>query len=154
MITIDDDILKAAMQGVIDEFLIPKFISLGMNASGKWIESLEADAVNGKGYIRGQYYSYWLKNGRAPSNGLPPYGPIFEWVGNKLGLSGAAQVSATWAVRQKIKKEGTNYYPDGTDLLDVLESNEVNQYIYSKIKAGVAGKLTVEIKKRIKQTLL
>jgi len=153
MIQIDDAELKRVMQEVIDKFLIPKFNELGMNASGKWIDSLQAEAVNGTGYIKGQFYSYWLQNGRAGGT-KPPFNAIFQWVGVKLGLTGAQQTGATFAIMQKIENEGTDYYPQGTELLTVLESTEVQQYIYTSLRAGINGKLKVEIEKRFKKTLI
>ncbi len=58
----DEQIIEV-MQGVINDFLKPKFISLGMNASGQWLNSLEARANNGNGEIWGMDYTYYLANG-------------------------------------------------------------------------------------------
>lgn len=149
MIQVDDDIIKAAMQGVIDEFLIPKFISLGMNASGKWIESLQADAIGGVGYIRGLDYTWYLANGRSNLGDAPPVQPLISWVGNKFGLYGEDAKRAAFAIRHKIKEKGTDYYPQGTDLLEVLDSIEVQQYLYTKIGLGMRGKLRNEIMSRV-----
>lgn len=139
---ISDDIIIQTMQGVIDNFLKPKFISLGMNATGKWLESLEAKAVNGNGEIWGMDYTYWLANGRKPGV-APPVSALIPWVNAKLGIGGKEAISIAWAVATKIKKEGTNYYPDGTDLLEVLNSDEVKNYIYSQFREGI----NVEINK-------
>jgi len=130
------------MQGIIDNFLKPKFIELGMNATGKWLESLEAKAVDGNGEIWGMDYTYWLANGRKPGK-LPPVNALIPWVNAKFGIGGKEAVSIAWAVATKIKNEGTNYYPDGTDLLDVLYSQEVSKYITDSIGTF----FTVEINK-------
>lgn len=136
------------MQGVIDNFLKPKFISLGMNATGQWLNSLEARAVNGNGEIWGMDYTYWLANGRK-SGTAPPVSVLIPWVNAKFGIGGNEARGIAFAVAAKIKKEGTSYYPEGTDLLEVLNSPEVINYIYSKIREG----LTVEVNRILKKQL-
>jgi hypothetical protein len=132
------------MQGVIDLYLIPKFNELGMSASGQWIESLEARIVDGNGEIWGMDYTYFLQNGRAPG-AMPPVSALIPWVSSKLGKGGREGVSIAWAIAKKIQREGTEYYPDGTDLLDVLSSKEVIDYVYGRF--GEAFR--VEINKRL-----
>lgn len=136
------------MKGVIDNFLKPKFISLGMNATGKWLESLEAKAVNGNGEIWGMDYTYWLANGRKPGT-MPPVSKLIPWVNAKFGVGGKEAIGIAWAVATKIKNEGTNYYPDGTDLLEVLNSDEVKKYVQDAIGSFV----TIEINKILKKQL-
>lgn len=119
------------MKGVIDLYLIPRFKELGMNATGNWINALEPRVENGNGAIYGFDYTYWLQNGRAPG-AMPPVSALIPWVSAKLGKGGREGVSIAWAVAKKIQKEGTNYYPEGTDLLDVLSSKEVIDYVYGK----------------------
>lgn len=152
MIAIDDNKIREVMQGVIDQFLIPRFVQLGMNASGKWIHSLQADAINGVGYIKGVDYTFYLVNGRAPGN-RPPISPLQEWVGNKLGIYGTEGRSIAFAIATKIEREGTDYYPEGTDLLEVLNSEIVQNYIYNEIGAYFNGQLETEIKRMLWQTL-
>ena len=128
------------MQGVVDNFLKPKFISLGMNATGKWLESLEAKAVNGNGEIWGMDYSYWLAHGRKPGT-MPPVSKLIPWVNAKFGIGGKEAIGIAWAVATKIKNEGTSYYPDGTDLLEVLHSDAVNKFVSESLATFV----TIEI---------
>lgn len=130
------------MNGVIDLFLKPKFISLGMNASGQWLNTLEARVVNGNGEIWGMDYTYWLANGRKPGT-APPTSVLIPWVTAKFGIGGNEARGIAFAIAQKIKREGTEYYPEGTDLLAVLQSPEVINYIYSQYQEG----LTVQINK-------
>lgn len=136
------------MQGVIDEFLKPKFISLGMNASGQWLESLTPMVVNGNGEIWGMDYTYWLAHGRRPGT-KPPISALLPWVTAKFGIGGKEALSIAFAVSKKIEKEGTEYYPNGTDLLEVLHSKEVTNYIYSRYKIA----FEVEINKILKKQL-
>lgn len=140
--TIPDEIIIQTMQGVIDNFLKPKFISLGMNASGSWLNSLQARYENGNGAIYGMDYTYWLANGRKPGTS-PPVSALIPWVTAKFGVGGNEARGIAFAVANKIKKEGTKYYPNGTDLLEVLNSTEVLNYIYLQFKEGI----TVEINK-------
>lgn len=141
-IRIPDELIIETMQGVIDNFLKPKFIELGMNATGQWLNSLEARSINGNGEIWGMDYTYWLANGRRPGTG-PAVSALMPWVTAKFGIGGNEARSIAFAVAQKIKNEGTEYYPDGTDLLNVLYSKEVANYIYSQLREG----FTVEINK-------
>jgi hypothetical protein len=139
-IGIPDEIIISTMQGVIDNFLKPKFISLGMNASGNWINSLEPRVVNGNGEIWGMNYSYWLANGRKPGK-APPISALMPWVTAKFGVSGNEAKGIAFAVANKIKNEGTSYYPEGTDLLAILNSEEVKNYIYSQFQIAFESEI-------------
>lgn len=150
---VSDEQLKEVLEEVVRNFLIPKFIDLGMNASGKWLESLAVEALEGTGYIKGQYYSYWLAHGRANGKN-PPIQPLIDWVGHKMGLSGEEAKRAAYAISNKIAKEGTDYYPSGTDLLTVLSSPEVTQYVYTRLGGIARGNVRTEIMKRVKQTII
>lgn len=150
-IQIPDSRIQEIMQEVIDKFLIPKFISLGMNASGQWISSLQARAESGRGEIWGMDYTRYLVNGRAPGK-RPPIQPLVQWVGYKFGLSGQEATGAAFAIANKIAKEGTDYYPNGTDLLEVLQSPDVTQYIYDSAQVELVGVVSAEIKRNL-QTL-
>ena len=143
-----DEIIIETMQGVIDNFLKPKFIELGMNASGQWLDSLEPRIVDGNGEIWGVDYTYWLANGRKPGK-IPPVSALIPWVNAKFGIGGKEAVSIAWAVAKKIEQEGTSYYPNGTDLLEVLKSKEVIDFVNSKLQAEI----TVEINKILKKQL-
>jgi hypothetical protein len=139
-ISIPDEIIISTMQGVIDNFLKPKFISLGMNASGNWINSLEPRVVNGNGEIWGMDYTYWLANGRKPGV-APPISALMPWVTAKFGVSGNEAKGIAFAVANKIKNEGTSYYPEGTDLLAILNSEEVKNYIYSQFQIAFESEI-------------
>jgi hypothetical protein len=152
MIEITDELIVETMQGVIEKFLKPKFISLGMNATGKWLDSLEARAVNKNGEIWGMDYTEFLAKGRA-SGTAPPISALIPWVNAKLGISGKQAISVAFAVATKIKKEGTNYYPRGTDLLEVLASKEVADYITQKIGAFLKTEITKALKRQLNDNI-
>lgn len=148
---IPDELIIKTMQGVIDNYLKPKFISLGMNATGKWLESLEARAVNGNGEIWGMYYTYWLANGRKPGK-MPPVSALIPWVNAKFGVGGKEAIGIAWAVATKIKNEGTEYYPDGTDLLEVLYSEDVRKYVFEQISTFFSVEINKILKKQLNDT--
>lgn len=147
-IKISDELILSTMQGVIDNFLKPRFIELGMNATGQWIDSLIPMVVNGNGEIWGMDYTYWLANGRKPGT-APPVSALLPWVTAKFGISGNEAKGIAFAVAKKIKNEGTRFYPEGTDLLTILESQEVIDYIYARLKQG----FTIQINELLKKQL-
>lgn len=149
----NEDIVKI-MQGVIDNFLKPKFISLGMNATGSWLESLEARANDGNGEIWGNDYSEWLSKGRAPNKDKSPEAirKFAVWAGSTFIKDWALAKGITIppiAIAYKIARDGTNYYPTGTDLLEVLESKEAIEYIYKEVGVG----FNIQIEKQLKRII-
>ena len=139
------------MDTVVERFLIPKFNELGMNATGQWLDSLETEARENVGVIRGQDYSEFLARGRANGN-MPPIEPLITWVGAKLGLYGAEATSAAWAIAKNIAAEGTTWYQKGgSDLLEVLESEEVVSFIQGEYRNLVAVAVKNEFERNIKE---
>lgn len=147
-IKITDELIVSTMNGVVENFLKPKFIELGMSASGQWLNTVQGGVENGNGVIYGMDYTYWLANGRKPGT-APPVSALIPWVTAKLGVGGSQAISVAFAVAQKIKNEGTEYYPNGTDLLTVLESKEVKDYIYLRFGQGVTAQINELLKKQI-----
>lgn len=150
MITIPAENMRQIMHEVINDFLIPKFVALGMNATGEWIESLEARVTDNTGEIWGRDYTYYLAKGRAPGN-RPPITPLVKWVGAKFGLSGQEAVGAAFAIATKIEKEGTEYYPSGTDLLEVLNSYEVKQFVYDRAAQEMNTQVQLKIQRNLQE---
>lgn len=140
--------IERIVWAVVDEFLIPKFNELGMYASGEWVSSLEVrvniDNDKARGEIWGKDYTKYLVNGRAGGS-KPPISALESWVNNKFGLFGNEARSMAFAVASKIEKEGTSYYPQGTDLLEVLESDEVLEFIREQAKGEYVKKVKAEI---------
>lgn len=118
---------------VVDNFLIPKFNELNMNASGEWLGALSVKSVgNNIGEIWGKDYTYYLEHGRAGGK-MPPISVIEKWVGDKFGIYGSEATQRAWAIAKKIQKEGTSYYPKGTDLIKVLHENECQTFIENEL---------------------
>lgn len=94
-----------------------KHIQLGQKATGDWEKSVSVEREEYSVSIWALDYAEYLVNGRAPG-GMPPIDPLKRWVQAKLGVGGKEGESIAWAVAKKIEKEGTNIYPEGTDLID------------------------------------
>lgn len=135
---------------VVDEFLIPKFNQLNMKASGEWLSSLEVKVIGNRGEIWGKDYTYYLVNGRA--NGKrPPISVLEKWVNDKFNIFGNEAKSMAFAIGNKIAKIGTNYYPQGTNLLEVLKSRECQSFINLKSSEFYVKNINLEIVRRLKQ---
>lgn len=155
---ITDEDVAAVLQGVIDEFLIPKFQELNMNASGEWVASLETERRSPtEGVIRGRDYSYWLAKGRGANQEQSPEGLrrwavwagktfIADWVRNK-GLA-----ADPIAVAMSIAKKGTSWKrKGGSDLLEVLESPEVQKYVAERFKRIITPRVAEELRRNISE---
>ncbi|WP_448607588.1 hypothetical protein [Paenimyroides ceti] len=150
---VPEEKIREVIQGVVDNFLKPKFIELGMNASGTWLNSIEARTSINRGEIWGMDYTYYLAKGRKPGK-RPPIQPLIQWAGLKLGLSGQQAVSAAFAIANKIAKDGTKYYPNGTDLLSILQSKEVNDYVIKEIGDYIRQETQLVILKKLKEAFV
>lgn len=146
----DEGIIKV-LQEVIDMFLIPKFIALGMNASGSWISALLPAVENGRGVIKGKDYTYFLAYGRGPNQDQSPEGikhfagwfshyVLKPWAQDKGIVLGNAYMAA-----RKIAIEGTKDRPGKEEVLTVLQSKEVTDFIYGKLKADLTNKVKIEM---------
>lgn len=129
-----DSAYQVIIKEIIDLFLIPKFKELGMEATGEWIENVHSKGSE----LWGRDYTKYLVEGRPPNDSKDPKdiarfarwaGATFigKWVRDKgLDLN-------PFAVAYKIAMEGTNYYPDGTDLMEILNSMEVTEFINRRL---------------------
>lgn len=147
-IQISEELYLKTLQGVIDNFMIPRFMELGMDATHIWLQNIQPRVIEGVGYIYGMDYTYFLANGRAPGR-RPPASALLPWVNAKFGIGGQEALSIAFAVATKIGKEGTRFYPEGTDLLEILNSNEVKQYIYTNLGQALTAEITLILRKQI-----
>lgn len=148
-IQISEELYLNVLQGVIDNFMKPKFIELGMNATGEWLNTIQPRIVEGRGEIWGMDYTYFLANGRAPGR-RPPVNALLPWVNAKFGIGGNEALSIAFAVATKIGNEGTRFYPEGTDLLEILNSNEVKKYIYENLGEALRVEISALMIKQIR----
>lgn len=150
---VPEELIRETLTEVVEQFLKPKFIALGMNASGDWLRSLEVRTSLNRGEIWGADYTRYLVNGRSPGK-RPPIAPLVRWVGFKFGYSGQQAVSTAFAIANKIAQEGTEYYPTGTDLLEILESTEVQQFVNKKIGDYILQDTQIRIVRMMKENLI
>lgn len=129
------------MTEVANKFLIPHFIELGMNATGEWVQSIEVASTHNSGTIRGRDYTEYLQRGRSPNAdqstdakrkwafGMANNNPQFKAWLNARGLTEyGVQIAYT------IADEGTSWYKQGgSDLLDVLDSQECIDFVNERI---------------------
>lgn len=143
-----EEILKSAEEKVFDEFLllrqelVEKHIELGMEASGKWIRSLEVLKTDMSTKLIGEKYTEQLVYGRKPGT-LPPVNAIKEWIEEKGITSDLSTTSLAWAIAMKIKRDGTRYYQKGgTDLVSSVITTQRIQKIINlagiEIALGIA----------------
>lgn len=138
------------MQEVIDRWLLPKFNELGMAATGEWKENVKPLAEPNKGIISGRQYTEQLVYGRKPGK-MPPIEPLIRWVIAKFGYEYNRAEQMAWGIAKKIAKEGTDYYPNGTDLLEVLEQQEVIDYVNTQIGNYLASEVQLQIVRDAKE---
>lgn len=138
---------------VVELFLIPKFESLGMNATGEWLDNLEIRIDENSGTIRGRQYSEQLAKGREPGK-RPPIEPLKRWAMAKFGYDEKRALGVAFAVANKIAKEGTSWYQKGgTDLIEVLNSDEVSLYIRERLSGILQTRLADELQRSAQQIL-
>lgn len=142
---IPDEVKERIINEVIELFLIPRFIELGMRATSEWEANVHARANE----IWGRDYTEYLVNGREPGT-MPPVEAIFNWSRAKFGNT---DMNVAWAIATKIKQEGTTWYPNGSDLLEVLESREVTDYIQEQLSIFITAQVELKFRRYVQQTL-
>jgi hypothetical protein len=143
----ESKIFEEILKDVIKKFLIPKHKALGQEATGEWINSLEAK----ENVIRGRKYTEQLVYGRKPGK-LPPITPLEKWVNAKFGISGKQATSFAFAIANKIAKEGTEIHKKGgTDLLEILETKEVIDFINDALGKYYTSEIELEIKRKLQE---
>jgi hypothetical protein len=146
----ETEIIKI-IQEVVDNFLIPRFNELGMNATGEWLQSLEVVANNGQGIIKGRKYTEQLAKGRAGGS-LPPIAPLTKWVTAKFGVQGKQATSIAWAVAKKIQRDGTTWHQKGgTDLIEMLSETNVLEFINERLKQTITVAVEEQLKRQLKE---
>lgn len=152
MINITDEQIQKVMQGVIDNFLIPSFINSGHNASGKFVQSLSADAYENKGFINGNDYIYFIINGRKPNKDQSPeaLNHFMKWAGHYIFKDWVKEKgiqASPYAIAYHVGKYG---YEGDASLLDVLQSNEVKDYVYNEMGVYLNGQIKITVNQSIK----
>ena len=98
------------ISNVIISALVEEIKLQGHNDTGKLINSFESTETETgkKTTIEILFFNYgmFLNYGRKPG-GYVPFAVLFDWVKRRLNLSGLQARSATFAINQKIFKEGS-----------------------------------------------
>ncbi|RMZ60059.1 hypothetical protein D1632_10750 [Chryseobacterium nematophagum] len=148
------DEIEKVLDQVITLFLIPRFRELGMEATGEWLETLEKEAGENSGTIRGRSYSQQLAKGRPPGK-MPPVEALEKWVQAKFGLTGTKAKSRAYAVAKKIEKLGTSWYQQGgSDLLEVLNEPATLQYIQDELSGIIKLRIAEQLIRNTQEALL
>ena len=146
---ISDAEIKRILTNVIERFLIPKFYTLGLEASGNWRAQLEVR----KSSIFGTKYTEQLVYGRQPGT-FAPIQPLKEWAKIKLGLDDRQALGAAFAISKTLKEKGSLIYQNGgSDLLEVLNSNQVLDYINTEIGNYISQQTVINIRNYVQQKL-
>lgn len=151
---IPDEVIERVINEVIDLFLIPRFRELGMPATGEWEQNAHA-RVN---EVWGRDYTEYLVNGRPPNENQDPEAlrRWAVWAGSTF-IKDWAQAKGVpidpIAIAYKIGRDGTDWYPNGSDLLEVLESQEVTDYIREQLTIFITAQVELKFRRYVQQTL-
>lgn len=149
MISLKDKIQEELFK-LIDE-LIDKHVQLDQPATGDWIKGLEAEAEIDGGRIKGLNYTEYISGNPRGGGRMPPIKPLERWVRAKFGVSGKEGRSIAFAVANKIAAEGTDIYPQGTDLIDGVLTEERLQKVTENIGAFATQVLTETMVRDLKR---
>lgn len=127
------DEIITVLNKVIDLFLIPRFMELGMLATAEWIANVHSEAGLNEGKIMGREYTEQLVNGTPPGT-IVPVGQLINWARAKFGVGTDEARNIAFAVRQNIFKHGTILYREGgSDLMEVLEEPRTLQFLQEEL---------------------
>lgn len=144
--TIPYEVYSKAALRVID-LLIERYDQLGMRASGNWADGLSFNLEGNILYITGFKYTEQLVYGRKPGK-RPPMEPLKQWFQVKYGMSEQAAKGYAFGLQKKISEEGTSWFQKGgTNLLEVLVSQEAINVFYNDVGDYVREQATLEIRK-------
>ena len=150
-----EEIFREEIQ-LLKEELIAKHKALGMEASGKWIKALdsiiETTENNLNAVLKNFAYTEQLTQGREPGT-FPPVGAIKQWIIDKpiTPKDNISIDSLAWAISTKIFREGTDYYPDGTDLIDSVITPKRIKKIIDKVGSIFLNNFELEINEQLKR---
>lgn len=151
--TVPAHIIDEVITEVVNIFLIPKFMELGMNATGNWRESVEVKVQGNSGEIYAPKYTEQLVWGRRPNQDQSPEA-IRRWA---YGMANFNDEFKAWLrargledygiqIAYRIAENGTSWYQKGgSDLLEVLQTQEVADYISNRIGSYVFKSVELDL---------
>ncbi|TSE05245.1 hypothetical protein [Aquimarina algiphila] len=126
-----------------------KHESLGMKATGDWLDSFDIQSRISGGTILANEYTEQLVQGRSPGK-MPPIDPIEKWVNVKLGISGKEARGVAFAVATKIKNSGTDWYQQGgSDLVDDVFTDQRRQKIIDDLGTEIGAQVADNLRREI-----
>lgn len=137
----------------IKEDLIAKHKALGMESSGKWIDSLETQKTELGGVLLGAKYTEQLVYGRKPGK-FPPIKAIEQWIFQK-GIRATGEMislsSLAFLIARSIARNGTKYYQQGgTDLVDSVITPQRIQRILDRVSVFNTSLFVGEVTQTLK----
>lgn len=147
-----NDIIIEELEAIKEE-LIAKHKALGMESSGKWLESLESQKTELGGVLMGAKYTEQLVYGRRPGK-FPPIKAIEQWIFQK-GIRATGEMislsSLAFLIARSIAKNGTKYYQQGgTDLIDAVITPQRIQRILDRVSVFNTSLFVGEITRTLK----
>lgn len=133
--------------------LIAKYDELGLRASGKYADELEAEVTENKITMYGSNHSQFMEFGRSSSAKFPPINVISDWIETKKGLPAIFKEKKkvfAFLIARKIAKEGIkvpNQFNAGKVVIEVVDSfladdinemlNELGEIYLSRIRFDI-----------------
>lgn len=117
--------------------LIKKYDDLGLRASGKYADELEASVLPNKLIMYGSSHSQFMELGRNPGR-FPPIKSILEWIENKQGIPDIFKEKKkqyAFLIARKIANEGIkvpNQFNKGKVIEDVVNdflANDIDKLL-------------------------
>lgn len=126
---------------VIKRFVLPIIDRNNIKNTGEFRDSLEAQTnIPNIIEIWGVDYSHFAVSGRG-SGKQPPVKELQKWVQSKFGYGADKAKQVAFAIANKIKKEGTERHSKHLNLIEILESQEVKNYITNEVTKIINKKL-------------
>jgi len=138
--------------------ILAEFHSKGLGASGRFEKELTGETTtdewSGHTEITAPIYARWLQDGRKRTSPTGPYilGPtlqhiILKWIDDKGIIPDfpMTKLSLSWAISQKIHREG---YPQKIDFYSVIETKSLNEALKNSYIKEIKTKLWQSLESR------
>jgi hypothetical protein len=138
--------------------LIAKYDELGLRASGKYADELEAQVQPKKMIMLGASHSEFLENGRS-AGGFPPRSAIENWIETKQGLPAIFREKKkqfAFLIARKIARDGIkvpNEFNKGKVISAVVDdflANDIDEMI-TELGDSIIIQLKIDVLKIFKE---
>lgn len=136
---------------VIQRFIHTEIDKHKISDTGKMRNSLESREVTStETELWGVDYAYYAISGRSGGKG-PKSQDLIGWVQRKFGVSGKQAEGMAYVIARKIAKEGTDRNKEKINLSEILNSQEVRQYIIERVTQIMNKNVTDHIQSQLKK---